>query len=205
MVMPTVLLTGFDAFADQAHNPSGRAALALHGRVLAGHRVVGAELPTRFGDAPAALFALMDHHRPALVVCTGLAPHRQALSLERVAVNLDDARVPDNAGQQPVDRPVVAGGPAAYFSTLPLKALWAALQQAGLPAELSGSAGQYVCNHLFYALMHRLAQSGEARGGFVHLPPLQALASAQAPTATAQQQRLNEALALLLTTALAAG
>lgn len=200
---PTVLLTGFDAFDGQAHNPSGQAALALNGRLIAGHRVVGAELPTRFGAAPAALFALMDQHRPALVVCTGLAGSRQALSLERVAVNLDDARIPDNAGRMPVDQPVVAGGPAAYFSSLPLKPLLAALQQSGLPAELSGSAGQYVCNHVFYALMHRLAQTHEARGGFVHVPPLAALASA--PTEAAPLARLVDALALVIATALAVG
>jgi pyroglutamyl-peptidase len=110
-----------------------------------------------------------------LVIATGLASGRGALSIERVAINVMDARIPDNAGAQPVDAPIVAGGPAAYFSTLPIKAMRAALQQAGLPAEVSQTAGTFVCNQVFYGLMHRLARQRRApgaRGGFIHVPGL---------------------------------
>jgi pyroglutamyl-peptidase len=168
-----VLLTGFDAFGGQAVNPSGLAVQALHGRRIAGHRVVAAQLPTAFGTAPQQLHALMNTHRPALVICMGQAGGRSGLSLERVAINLIDARIADNAQAQPVDEPVVAGGPAAYFSTLPVKAMLAALQHEALPAEVSQTAGTFVCNQLFYALMHQLATRRgwrRVRGGFIHVP-----------------------------------
>ena len=114
------------------------------------------------------------------MLCLGLAGGRAALSLERVAINLDDARIPDNAGQQPIDRAVVTGGPAAYFATLPIKAAVAALRAAGLPAIVSNTAGTFVCNHVFYGLMHRVATTptrhrGPAlRGGLLHVPYLPA-------------------------------
>ncbi|MFM9902771.1 MAG: pyroglutamyl-peptidase I [Polaromonas sp.] len=176
--MPCVLLTGFDAFgndrlARHPVNPSWLAVQALHGSRLEGHAVVAAQLPTVFGAATAELMRLVGLHRPALVVCVGQAGGRSALSLERVAVNLVHAHIPDNAGAQPQDQPVVPGAPAAYFSTLPVTAMFHALQTAGLPAELSYSAGPFVCNHVFYGLMHALAtQPGlqGVRGGFIHVP-----------------------------------
>jgi len=128
-----------------------------------------------FGDCLRELDAAILSHRPALVLALGLAASRRALSLERVAVNLDDARIPDNAGRQPVDQPVMAGAPSAYFCTLPVKAMAAALERAGLPVELSLSAGSFVCNHLLFGLLHRLATRAAlrgVRGGFLHLPPL---------------------------------
>jgi pyroglutamyl-peptidase len=108
-----------------------------------------------------------------LVMCVGQAGGRSALSLERIAININDARIADNAGQRPLDAPVVPGGPAAYFSTLPIKAMLRALQQAGVAAEVSQTAGTFVCNHVFYGLMHALAtQRGfkGTRGGFIHVP-----------------------------------
>lgn len=169
---PAVLVTGFDPFGGCAVNPSCEAVLALHGRTLAGHRVIGAELPTVFGASLQRLDALLEEHQPGLVLCVGQAGGRPALSLERVAINVDDARIPDNAGAQPVDTPVVAGAPAAYFSTLPIKAMLRALQAQGVRAEVSQTAGTFVCNHVFYGLMHRLAlpRWRGTRGGFVHVP-----------------------------------
>lgn len=169
---PTLLVTGFEPFAGASLNPSALAAQALHGRWVAGHRVCGAVLPTAFGHSVAALEALLEQHRPALVLCCGQAGGRPGVSLERVAINIDDARIPDNAGAQPVDAPVVPGAPAAYFSTLPIKAMLAALREAGIAAEVSQTAGTFVCNHVFYQLMHLLAQPRYAgvRGGFVHVP-----------------------------------
>ncbi len=172
-IAPRVLVTGFEPFDGEAVNPSWMSAQALHGRVIAGHRVIGACLPTAFAASLAVLRELLLRHRPALVLCTGQAGGRAALSLERVAINVDDARIADNAGAQPVDLPVVSGGPAAYFSTLPIKAMQAALQRAGIAAEVSQTAGTFVCNHVFYGLMHELAVHRElrsTRGGFIHLP-----------------------------------
>ncbi len=173
---PTVLLAGFDAFGTESVNPRGVAVQALHGLQVAGHTLVAATLPTVFHRSLDTLLALLRVHQPVLVVCVGLAAGRQGLSLERVAVNVDDARIPDNAGAQPVDMPVVPGGPAAYFSSLPVKAMHAALQQHGLGVEVSNSAGTFVCNHVFYGLMHALANQEAmpaCRGGFIHVPHLQ--------------------------------
>jgi pyroglutamyl-peptidase len=171
--LPRILLTGFDAFGGDTVNPSWQAVQALHGRRIGGHRVVAAQLPTVFEASLAELGRLLRLHRPALILCVGQAGGRAALSLERVAINVNDARIADNAAAQPVDTPVVAGGPAAYFSTLPIKAMLQALQKEGLAAEVSQTAGTFVCNHVFYGLMHMLAtQRGfkRTRGGFVHVP-----------------------------------
>ncbi len=172
---PKVLVTGFDPFGDAEVNPSWLVASALHGRQIAGHRIVGAQLPTVFGQSARRLAALLKLHRPSLVVCLGLAAGRAAISLERVAININDARIPDNHGAQPVDSPVAMTGPSAYFARMPVKAMVQAVRTAGIPAELSNSAGTFVCNHVFYALMHQLAtQRGHTRtrGGFIHLPCL---------------------------------
>lgn len=171
----TVLLTGFDAFGGDAVNPSWLAAQALHGREIAGHRVVAACLPTVFGDSLLRLESLLVAHRPSLVLSLGLAANRSALSIERVAINVDDARIPDNRGARPVDRPVAPAGPAAYFSSLPIKAMLQALQRADVPAEVSQTAGTFVCNHVFYGLMHLLAMQPRrrvVRAGFMHVPAL---------------------------------
>ena len=167
-----LLLTGFDPFGGDAVNPSWLVARALHGQRIAGRTVVAAQLPTVFGAAQEQLQALLALHRPALVLCLGQAGGRSVLSVERVAINLVDARIPDNRGAQPVDAPVVPGGPAAYFATLPVKALHRAAQQAGLPCEVSQTAGTFVCNAVFYGLMHQLSAGAVpgARGGFVHVP-----------------------------------
>ncbi len=168
-----ILLTGFDAFGGATINPSWLAVSALHGRQIAGHAVVAAQLPTVHGESLRVLYALLEQHRPALAICVGQAGGRGAISLERIAINMNDAPIPDNAGAQPIDLPVVPDAPAAYFTTLPIKAMLTALRQEGLPAEVSQTAGTFVCNHVFYGLMHRLATSRRlrhARGGFIHVP-----------------------------------
>lgn len=170
---PTVLLTGFDPFGGANRNPSSEAVQALHGSTLAGHRVQALELPTVFGGAWQVLHAALRQHRPVLVVCVGQAGGRSGLHIERVAINLDDASIPDNVGQQPRERPIEPGAPTAYFSSLPLPALVAELRAQGLPAEVSNSAGTFVCNHVFYRLMQALATDPVlrgTRGGFVHVP-----------------------------------
>lgn len=170
---PTVLVTGFDPFGPNTVNPSWMAVQGLHGRQIGGHRIVGAQLSTVFGHSLETLRELLLKHRPALAICIGQAGGRGALSLERVAINVNDARIADNAGAQPVDTPVVAGGPAAYFSTLPIKAMLASLLEEGINAEVSQTAGTFVCNHVFYGLMHELATRPElrhTRGGLIHVP-----------------------------------
>ncbi|MBO1267462.1 pyroglutamyl-peptidase I [Arthrobacter cavernae] len=166
-----ILLSGFEPFGGDAANPSWVAATLARDILRAeGHDVEALELPCVFGEAATALLEAVDRLNPALVVSLGLAGGRDRISLERVAINCDDARIPDNAGRRPVDEEVVPGGPAAYFSTLPIKAALRGLQIAGIRAEVSQTAGTYVCNHVFYALMHALALRPQTRGGFVHVP-----------------------------------
>lgn len=167
----TVLLTGFEPFDGEPVNPSDLIARALDGATIAGHRVVGLTLPCVFGESIEVLTAAMDTHDPVLVVGTGQAGGRDCVTPERVAINIDDARIPDERGNQRIDTPVVPGGPNAYWSTLPIKAVTRALREAGIPAAVSQTAGTFVCNHAFYGLMHRLATTGSpTRGGFVHVP-----------------------------------
>jgi len=171
MTQPTILLTAFEPFGGDAVNPSLLIARRLDGETIAGARVVAVELPCVFHRALTALEEALDRTRPMLAVALGLAAGREGLSIERVAINVDDARIPDNAGAQPVDEPIAAAGPAAWFSTLPIKAIAAALNQAGVPASVSQTAGTFVCNHVFYGLQQRLAGTG-VRSGFIHVPLL---------------------------------
>lgn len=165
----TVLLIGFAPFGGETENPSWEAVLQLHGRRVAGHRLVARQLPVEFGASLKVLRAAVREVKPKLVLCVGQAGGRAAISLERIAINVDDARIPDNAGSQPVDVEIVRDGPAAYFTGLPIKAMFAALRDAGIPVEISQTAGTYVCNHVFYGLMHMLRKR-RIRGGFVHIP-----------------------------------
>lgn len=176
--MKTVLLTGFEPFGGAARNPSGEIALAWDGREVAGARIVGAVLPCVFGSARRELDLLLRRHRPAVVLCLGVAAGRAAITPERVAINVDDARIPDNAGRRPIDLPIVRGGPVAYWSTLPIKAIVAELRSRGVPAEVSQTAGTFLCNHVFYALMHAVRRRRGVKAGFVHVP---AMSEAAAP------------------------
>lgn len=166
---PVVLVTGFEPFGGDPVNPSGDAARLLDGRVIAGHRVRGVVLPCAFATAPAALQAAIEAAQPALVLCLGLAASRRGFQPERVAINLIDARIPDNAGAQPVDEPVLPEAPAAAFTDLPVKAMAAALAAAGHEAAVSYTAGTFVCNQVFFALMQILQSRPGVRGGFMHL------------------------------------
>jgi pyroglutamyl-peptidase len=155
--MNAILLTGFEPFGGERVNPSALAAQALDGKEVSGRRVVGRVLPCVFGKSLLMLRREMQRIKPELVICAGQGGGPAGFAVERVAVNIADAIMPDNAGQQPVDRPVVKDGPAAYQSTLPINAIMAALRDAGLKADVSSSAGTYVCNHVFYSLMRTLA------------------------------------------------
>lgn len=169
-VTPHVLLTGFEPFGGEATNPSWEAVQQLDGVRIAGHRVVTRCLPVEFVNSLVRLRAAIREVKPTVVLCVGQAGGRAQLSLERIGINIDDARIADNAGAQPVDAPIVADGPAAYFSTLPLKTMLRDLRAAGVPAEISQTAGTYVCNHVLYGLMHALRRTPRIRGGFVHIP-----------------------------------
>ncbi|WP_247828687.1 pyroglutamyl-peptidase I [Arthrobacter antioxidans] len=166
-----ILLTGFEPFGGESTNPSWQAAQRAAELLRAqGREAVAVEVPCVFGRSIEVLGGALARFEPEIVLCVGQAGGRERISLERVAINVDDARIPDNAGCRPVDEPVVAGGPAAYFSTLPIKACRETVAGLGIPVEVSQTAGTYVCNHLFYGLMDLLEGRQGTRGGFVHVP-----------------------------------
>ncbi|MBX9470490.1 pyroglutamyl-peptidase I [Microcella sp.] len=173
--LSTVLVTGFEPFDGAAHNPSGDIARRL---AELGHpdcQLVGEVLPVSFAHAPGLLAAAIDAHRPDVVIMLGLAENRRAITPERVAINLADARIPDNDGDQPTDAPLEPHGPAARFALLPIKHIALAIADAGIPAEVSLSAGSYVCNAVMYAALG-IAEQREGSGGtpmragFIHVP-----------------------------------
>lgn len=170
--MQTLLLMGFEPFDQDPVNPSWEAVRQLDGMLLGeGVQIVARRLPCAFALVEECLAEWITQLRPAMVIATGLGPGRDSISMERVAINVNDARIPDNLGAQPVDTPVVVDGPAAYFSTLPIKAMVKALREAGVPAAVSQTAGTFVCNQVFYLLQHALAGTG-VRSGFIHVPNL---------------------------------
>ena len=197
------LVTGFEPFGGDGINPSFEALRLLPPRCGA-MSIATKALPVVYGAALSALREAIAAAAPDIVLCVGLAGGRGELSLERVAINIDDARIPDNDGNQPIDRPVIAGGPAAYFATLPIKAAVAALREAGLPAAVSNSAGTFLCNHVFYGLMHEAGRHrGRFRGGFLHVPylPSQAARVPSAPSMALEQ--IVEGIAIILEVAAA--
>lgn len=180
-----VLVTGFVPFGGVDRNPSSEVAEALDGVKVGDRTVLAATLPVARAGARERLTALFEDVRPSAVLLLGLANGRIAPAVERLAVNVLDFPIPDNDGEQPVDRPVVNDGPTAYFSTLPVKAVLASWRRAGIPGYVSNTAGTYVCNASFYLASHLGARSG-ARVGLIHLPylPEQVAGSAGRPDAS---------------------
>ncbi|WP_211749776.1 pyroglutamyl-peptidase I [Paenibacillus sp. Marseille-Q4541] len=168
-----VLLTGFDPFGGESMNPSLEAVKQLNGRIAEGIFMVSYEIPTVFHESISVLTKVIQKEEPDIVICVGQAGGRAQLTPELVAINLNDARIPDNQNQQPVDEPIDVNGPAAYFSNLPVKSMVQECIAAGIPAAVSHSAGTFVCNHLFYGLMHYIhTEASHLRGGFIHIPYL---------------------------------
>jgi pyroglutamyl-peptidase len=196
MTVQTVLLTGFAPFDKEPINSSWEVARALNANIVRVPRVltrapararakavgsdetvqanvIARQLPCEFDRALEVLGALIKRLKPDLIIGLGQANSRHDFSVERVAININDARIKDNAGKKPIDTSVVQGAPVAYFSGLPIKAIVQAVRKAGIPASVSQSAGTFVCNHSFYGLMHLLAtEYPDKRGGFIHLPLL---------------------------------
>jgi pyroglutamyl-peptidase len=167
------VLTGFNSFSGVEVNPSQ---LVVEHFARRGDPAITAEvLPTEYAAAGRRIRSLVRERRPAVVLSLGVAQSRSAVCLERVALNLNDSETPDNAGVVTTGRPIVAGAPLAYLSTLPLDAMLAALRSANVPSAITNHAGTFVCNHVLFSALHEVEQSGlPARCGFVHLPALEA-------------------------------
>ena len=162
--MTKVLLTGFEPFGKATLNPSGEIV-----NQISGDNIVTAILPVAYAQSAERLLALIAEHNPDVVISLGQAEGRTHISPERIAINLDDARLADNEGVIRNDVPIVAGGPVAYESTLPIKEIVKAINDAGVPAVVSLSAGAFLCNHVFYVAQDYF-KGTKVRSGFVHVP-----------------------------------
>ena len=168
-----VLVTGFSPFGGERTNPSWEIVKSLP-EFIAGYRLEKLRVPTEFGKAIAVTTKAMDKFAPSIVLCLGQAGGRTRISVERIAINVNDARIADNAGRQMIDEAIRADGPTAYFCSVPIKAMVAAMVKAGVPAEVSNTAGTFVCNHLIYGVLHHIAvNKSNARAGFIHVPFLE--------------------------------
>ncbi|WP_220496083.1 pyroglutamyl-peptidase I [Pseudoalteromonas sp. SG41-5] len=203
--MPCVLITGFAPFGGESLNPSWQAVSKLDEYLIAKHRVIALELPCEFNTSLEVLYKAIEQHHPVLVLCIGQAGGRSEISIERIAINIDDARIKDNAGKQPIDHPVVNNAPAAYFAQLPIKRMLLALQQSEIPAAISNTAGTYVCNHVMYGLLHHINEhEPHIKGGFVHIPylPSQAVHHNGAPSMS--EETVLSALKVMINEAIVA-
>ncbi|MFE4354488.1 pyroglutamyl-peptidase I [Peribacillus butanolivorans] len=166
-----VLLTGFEPFGGERVNPSWEAVKQLHEEVIDDVTLVAEQIPTVFGKSVAVMEQLIQQHNPDIVICVGQAGGRLHITPERVAINMDDARIPDNQGNQPIDEPIADKGPVAYWSTIPIKRIVENMKESNIPASVSHTAGTFVCNHIFYGLMDYITRtSSSIRGGFIHIP-----------------------------------
>ena len=167
-----ILFTGFDQFGGEKINPSYEAVKLLPD-VIPGAEIIKLKVPTVYRKSAEAIAEKIEECCPDAVISVGQAGGANAIRLERIAVNLDDYRIPDNEGNQPVDFPIYEDGPNAYFSTLPIKAIRDALESKGIQAEISNSAGLFVCNHVFYSIRHLCETKYAGRkiiSGFIHVP-----------------------------------
>jgi pyroglutamyl-peptidase len=162
--MRKVLLTGFEPFGNATSNPSGEIV-----KQISGDSIVTAILPVAYTQSADRLLSLIEQHKPDVVICLGQAEGRTAITPERVAINLDDARLADNEGVLRNDVKILDDGPDAYFSTLPVNDIVAAIKAQGIPAAVSLSAGAFLCNHVFYVAQNKFVES-DVRSGFVHVP-----------------------------------
>lgn len=179
-----ILLTAFEPFGGDTLNPAQEAVKRVS-TVIKGAEIVKTDVPVVFHKAIDWVHGAMQKEKPDVTLCIGQAGGRFEITPERVAINLDDARIPDNDGNQPIDTPIFEDGAPAYFATVPIKAMVEKIKEARIPASVSNSAGTFVCNHLMYGVLYHIAKEfPKMRGGFIHVPfvPSQVLARASTPS-----------------------
>ena len=192
--MKKLLITGFDPFGGETINPSWEAVKELPDRI-GDWQITKMEIPTVFGTAADKVIATAEDIHPDAILCIGQAGGRAAVTPEVVAINLQEARITDNVGNQPVNIPVAEGGPAAYFATVPIREMVQTIQSHGIPAALSYSAGAFVCNDVLYRLLHHFDGTG-TQAGFIHVPYLPQQAKENQPSLP--QEKIVEALTLAI-------
>lgn len=179
-----LLITGFDPFGNESINPAWEAVKLLPAKIE-GVEIIKLQIPTVFKESINILLDGIKEQKPEVVICVGQAGGRYDISIERVAINLDDARIKDNKGNQPIDEPVYSDGENAYFTTLPIKAMVEEIKKANIPASISNTAGTFVCNHIMYGLLYHINKFSSAKkGGFIHVPfiPQQVLDKKNVPS-----------------------
>ena len=197
-----VLITGFSPFGGEKINPSFEAVRKLED-VIAGFEIVKLEIPTVFHKSIMELEKAIIKENPDIVICVGQAGGRFELTIERVAINVDDARIPDNEENQPIDKAVFEAGENAYFSNLPIKAMVEEIRKGGIPASISNSAGTFVCNHIMYGLLHLIHTRYPAiRGTFIHVPFIPTQVMSKPNTPYMEIEKITEGLALAIRAAI---
>ena len=164
-----IIVTGFDPFGGEKINPSIECVKALP--EIEGVELIRLELPTVFKESAKRLNEVINDVKPDAVLSVGQAGGRAGITMERIAINVDDARIPDNISQQPIDEAIQLDGEAAYFTTLPIKRIVKAIREAGISAEVSNSAGTFVCNHIMYQSLFAATKADKPfKAGFMHIP-----------------------------------
>lgn len=195
--MRKLLMTGFDAFGGESVNPASRAVERLEGKKIGDIEIITKEIPTVFGKAAEVTREEIDRVEPDIVINVGQSGGIHAMRIERLAVNIDDARIKDNEGNQPSDEPIAPGGPLAYWATIPVKDIVARLEDKGIPAFVSYTAGTFVCNHVFYATTHYVKENDlPIQVGFIHVPflPEQVVDKKPYPVPSMSEETIARAL-----------
>lgn len=166
-----ILITGFDPFGGESINPAWEAVRAIPTDAVEGVTIITRQIPTVFRKSIDKVVEIAKECNPDIILCVGQAGGRFDMTVERVAINVDDGRIKDNEGNQPIDLPIYADGESAYFSSLPIKAMVAEMQKSECPASISNTAGTFVCNHIMYGTLYHIAKNNIAKkGGFIHVP-----------------------------------
>ncbi len=197
-----VLITGFDPFGGETINPAFSAVNMIKDTIC-GAEIIKIEIPTVFKLASKAIENAINEHKPQIVILVGQAGGRSEIAVERIGINLDDARIPDNKGNQPIDELIEPNGKNAYFSNLPVKAIVESLKDNAIPAVVSYSAGTFVCNHVLYSLMHLIElESLDIRGGFVHVPFLPEQVVNKGNVSSMSLETIREAIEVIISAAI---
>ncbi|QVK19319.1 pyroglutamyl-peptidase I [Mycoplasmatota bacterium] len=197
--MNKILLTGFEPFDGENINPSWELVKSFNHQIIKNYEIITIQIPTVFYESKEVLKKAIKEYEPSIIISLGQAGGSNSIRLERIAVNLNDATIPDNKGNQPIDETIILDGPNAYFTKLPVRKLLNALNKEDIPTSLSLSAGAYVCNHLFYHLLNTI-DSRRSIGGFIHIPYIDSQVTNKKNTFSLSLQTLQKALTIILET-----
>jgi pyroglutamyl-peptidase len=196
--MKKLLLTGYEPFLDNPINPTAEIVKALDGKTIGNYQIIGKVLPVDFKNTAEVAYTYFDEVNPDVVISLGLAAGRNRITPERIAINCNDG-APDNTGYTPKDDPIAEDGPDGYFTTLPVRRFVEVLQESGYPAEISNTAGTYLCNNIMYNMLHKITKENkEVRSGFIHIPASHELALKLKKIPSWSQKDLLESVKIMI-------